>query len=299
MKTSKIYATLLFFTFSLGFSQMSGNSVYRNYNNENSNSNGEASNFSGFSLTDEALTFKVKVMMNKKADRYSISLGLNEEANTVQESNTNINKRIDSFIEKLMKIGIKKEAIYVDFISETKVYDYTVGTNKAEQFEKGFEIKKNIIINTNLIKNLDVIIQLASEFKIYDIIKVDYLSDNSSQIYDELFEEGLKIANSKKEKYLKSFNKKTIGNPSASDTYAIYTPQTQYKNYRAFESSEFETYYNSSNAIMKKIARKNSTFYYDGISQSGIDKIINTNSPEVGIQYLLTITITYKIDTSI
>ena len=100
-------------------------------------------------------------------------------------------------------------------------------------------------------------------------------------------------------KLLKSFNKKTIGNPTASDDFAIFTPQTQYKNYKAFESSEFETYYNSQNAIMKKIARKNSTFYYDGISQSGIDKIINSNSPEVGIQYVLTLTIIYKIDTSI
>ena len=292
MKTSKICTALLLFTFSIGFSQMSGNSVYRNSDNESINSR-------GFILTDNTLTFKVKVMMNKKADRFSISLGLNEEATTVQESNMNINKRINDFIEKLMKIGIKKEAIYVDFISETKVYDYTVGTNKAEQFEKGFEIKKNIIINTNLIKNLDIIIQLASDFKIYDIIKVDYLSDNDSQIYDDLFEESLKIANSKKDKYLKSFNKKTIGNPTASDDFAIFTPQTQYKNYKAFESSEFETYYNSQNAIMKKIARKNSTFYYDGISQSGIDKIINSNSPEVGIQYVLTLTIIFKIDTSI
>ena len=142
-------------------------------------------------------------------------------------------------------------------------------------------------------------IEIASQFKIYDVIKIDYFSDNSSQIYDSLFEEAIKIASTKKDKYLKGFNKRTVGNPTASDQFFVITPESQYKNYKAYESSEFETYYNSSNAtVMKKIARKNNTFYYDGTSQVDVDKVINNSSPEVGIQYVLTLNISYKIDTS-
>ncbi|MBY0487094.1 MAG: SIMPL domain-containing protein, partial [Flavobacteriaceae bacterium] len=288
MNTKAIYLLLLFISFNSGFSQMSGNVVY----STNRNSDYATNSGTGFNLTDNNLTFKVKILMNKKADRFQVILGLNEEANTVESCNSQINQRIDGFVGKLSKLGIKKEDYYIDFISQTKVYDYTITTNKAEQFEKGFEIKKNIIIATKSLKNIDEMIEIASQFKIYDIIKIDYFSDNSSQIYDDLFEEAIKIAATKKDKYLKAFNKRTVGNPTASDQFFVITPESQYKNYKAYESSEFETYYNSSNAtVMKKIARKNNTFYYDGTSQVDVDKVINNSSPEVGIQYVLTLNI--------
>lgn len=296
MNTKAIYLFLLFITFNLGFGQMSGNVVY----SANRNSDYATNNGIGFTLTDNNLTFQVKILMNKKADRFQVILGLNEEANTVENCNTQINQRIDGFVGKLAKLGVKKEDYYVDFISQTKVYDYTVTTNKAEQFEKGFEIKKNIIITTKSLKNVDEMIELASQYKIYDVIKIGYFSDNSSEIYDNLFDEAIKIAESKKNRYLKAFNKRTVGNPTASDQFFVITPESQYKNYKAFESSEFETYYNSSNAmVMKKLARKNNTFFYDGTPQVDMDKVINNSSPDVGIQYVLTLNISYKIDTSI
>lgn len=295
MNTRAIYLFLLFITFNFSFGQMSGNAVY----NSNRNSDNGISVESGLNLTDNNLNFKVKILMNKKADRFQVILGLNEETNTVESCNSQINQRIDNFVVRLSKLGIKKEDYYVDFISQTKVYDYSIVTNKAEQFEKGFEIKKNIIIASKSLNNIDEIIEIASQFKIYDIIKIDYFSDNPSEIYDNLFQEAIKIANTKKDKYLKAFNKKILGNPTATDQFLIITPESQYKNYKAYESSELETYYNSSNsAVMKKIARKNNTFYYNGISQADVDKVINNSSPEVGIQYVLTLNISYKIDTS-
>lgn len=292
MKSKKVYLILVFLAFYSSYGQISGNSVYGNnrYSNENQKS---------FSLTDNALTFKVKVMMNKKADRLTITLGVNEEASTVATCNSQINKRINDFIAQISKIGIKRDAIYVDFISQTKVYDYTLSTNKAEEFEKGFEIKKNIIIATNNLKNIDAIIETASQFKIYDIIKVDYFADNTNEIYNTLFDDALKIAESKKNKYLKSFSKRSVGNPSATDEFTIITPESQYKKYEAFEGSELQTYYDLSNAVMKKIARKNKTFYYDGIAESDFDKVINSGTSEVGMQFIVTLTITYKLDTSL
>jgi uncharacterized protein YggE len=292
MKSKKVYLILVFLAFYSSYGQISGNSVYGNnrYSNENQKS---------FSLTDNALTFKVKVMMNKKADRLTITLGVNEEASTVATCNSQINKRINDFIAQISKIGIKRDAIYVDFISQTKVFDYTLSTNKAEEFEKGFEIKKNIIIATNNLKNIDAIIETASQFKIYDIIKVDYFADNTNEIYNTLFDDALKIAESKKNKYLKSFSKRSVGNPSATDEFTIITPESQYKKYEAFEGSELQTYYDLSNAVMKKIARKNKTFYYDGIAESDFDKVINSGTSEVGMQFIVTLTITYKLDTSL
>ena len=70
--------------------------------------------------------------------------------------------------------------------------------------------------------------------------------------------------------------------------------------YQAFESAEIETNYNNRNTnYMKKWARKNKSFYYDGVSTASFDKIINANQTEIGIQYTLKLTVSYKIDTSL
>ncbi len=290
MKSLKTTLALLLF-YHIGFAQIVGNVLYRDKDYKKLN-------VIGYTLSDNSLTFNVSILLNKKADSYRITLGLNEEATTVKECNTKINKRIDGFTQKLSKLGIKENGFYVDFISQNKIYDFSITDNKANQFQKGFEIKKNIIISTNSLKNIDTIIELASEFEIYDIVKVDYLTENVTEIYNTLFAEALKIAAVKKDQYFSSFNKKSIGNPTSSGELTAYTPENQYQNYKAYESSEVETYYNNSNPNFKKVARKNNTFYYEGISQSGMDKTINVTTPEVGVQYVLSLNIVYKIDTS-
>lgn len=98
---------------------------------------------------------------------------------------------------------------------------------------------------------------------------------------------------------MKAFGIRIVGTPSATETFTTLFPKTQYKTYQAYESSEIQTNSNSRNQYLKKVERKNKTFYYDGMSSAGSDKILNANQTEVGIQYLITLTVNYKIDTSI
>ena len=187
-----------------------------------------------------------------------------------------------------------------DFISQTKVYDYSIVNNKADEFEKGFEIKKNIIINSRNLSEIENLITLASNYAIYDVIKVDYYNDDVMKIHLDLFEEGLKIGQQKKDIYIETFKKKIVGTPNASEEFSIFFPQSQYKKYQAFESAEIETTYSNQNQnFIKKLARKNTTYYYDGIATNDFDKIINIAKSEIGIQYVISVTVTYKIDTSL
>ncbi|MFD2907707.1 SIMPL domain-containing protein [Flavobacterium ardleyense] len=296
----KFFIALLFLTTFSSFAQISGNQIYGNttYNSDNYNQNTSA-NSTSFSIDDTILSVSVKIVLNKKADGFVITLGLNEENETVSTCNEKINSRINGFIGKLRAIGIKPEQTYVDFISQTKIYDFNTNDATAKQYEKGFEIKKNIIISTSNAINLEKIITLASEYEIYDIIKVDYFNTDIDSIHNSLFDDALVLAESKKNKYLKAFGKRINGTPSATETFTTLLPKTQYKSYQAYESSEIQANSNSRNHNLKKVERKNKTFYYDGISSAGFDKIINANQTEVGIQYAITLTITYKIDTSI
>jgi len=288
-----------FLLLSVMSAQISGNHVTGNevYNSYNKNSSSPRNTIT---INDNHLVVNVKILLNNKADSFTIMLGTNEEAETVLECNTNLNKRINAFTNDLNSLKIKKENIYVDFISQMKIYDYSLENNKAEQFQKGFEIKKNIIISSTNINDIERIISLASKHEIYDIIKVDYANDDVLKIRNDLFTEALAIAELKKETYTKAFRKRIIGTPNATENFGIHFPKTQYKKYQAYENSEIETLYRNHNQnFIKKLARKNTTYYYEGQDTSDFDKVINAAKSEIGIQYELSITITYKIDTSL
>lgn len=298
-KINWIIVTLLL-TFSVSQAQISGNQIYGNnsYSGNNYNQSNLPNN-AVVSINDNHLTVTVKLLQNKKADGFVITLGLNEEDETVSGCSKKINARIDGFLDKIKSLGIKKENVYIDFISQTKIYDFEVSGLNSEQVDKGFEIKKNIIITTSNVNSLEKLITLASDFEIHDVIKVDYFNSDTNAIHNALFDEALVLAEAKKIRYMKSFGKRIVGTPNATEEFATVFPETQYKTYQAFETAEIQTNYNNRSPYLKKIARKNKTFYYDGISSAGFDKVINPNQTEVGIQYVLILTMTYKIDTSI
>ncbi|NHM04765.1 SIMPL domain-containing protein [Flavobacterium celericrescens] len=304
MKTSvvpiKLILGLVFLTLSNLSAQISGNQVYGNSNYNAHNYNAEAlPNNSVVAINDNVLTVSVKILCNKKADGFVMTLGLNEEDATVAGCSKKINARIAGFIEKIKSEGVKKENVYIDFISQTKIYDFEVNGVNSEQVEKGFEIKKNIIITTSNVTSLEKIIALAAAFEIHDVIKVDYFNNDTESIHTSLFEEALVLAEAKKVRYLKAFGKRIVGTPTATEEFATVFPKTQYKMYQAFESAELEVNNYNRTPYLKKIARKNKTFYYDGLSSAGFDKVIHPNQTEVGMQYVMTITMHYKIDTSI
>ena len=298
-KWKLIIALLLLNVLSVS-AQISGNQVYgkNNYNGNNYNQESLPNN-SKVSINDNILSVSVKILLNKKADGFVMTLGLNEEDETVAGCSKKITTRITGFIEKMKSLGVKKENVYIDFISQTKIYDFEVNGMNSEQIEKGFEIKKNIIVSISNVTSLEKIIALASDFEIHDVIKVEYYNNETDAIHNSLFDEALVLAEAKKIRYMKAFGKRIIGTPTATEEFATVFPKTQYNTYQAFETAEIQTNYNNRSPYLKKIARKNKTFYYDGISSAGFDKVINPNQTEVGIQYVMTITMHYKIDTSI
>ena len=298
-KWKLIIALLLLNVLSVS-AQISGNQVYgkNNYNGNNYNQESLPNN-NKVAINDNVLSFSVKILLNKKADGFVMTLGLNEEDETVAGCSKKITARITGFIEKMKSLGVKKENVYIDFISQTKIYDFEVNGMNSEQIEKGFEIKKNIIVSTSNVNSLEKIIALASDFEIHDVIKVEYYNNETDAIHNSLFDEALVLAEAKKIRYMKAFGKRIIGTPTATEEFATVFPKTQYNTYQAFETAEIQTNYNNRSPYLKKIARKNKTFYYDGISSAGFDKVINPNQTEVGIQYVMTITMHYKIDTSI
>ncbi|WP_454046525.1 SIMPL domain-containing protein [Chryseobacterium sp. Marseille-Q8038] len=299
MKKQTVAFFLIMTSFlSLSKAQVGGNQIYRDKNNYDysapKNLN-EFNNANSYFTNDSTLVVNVKVLMNKTADRYKLTLGLNEEAATPKIAIENINRRINGFIKRISSIGIKNDDIFVDFISQTKIYDYDINKDTQVTIQKmdGFETKKNIIITVNKYSMIEKLISEASDFQIYDVIKVDYISNDIDKIQEDLLKEAYAVFDKKKDNYFRLFKKETIGSPTATSGFTYTFPKNQYQNYAAFESANVTYGYDT--RYIKKEERKSKTFYYDGTDYTGFDKVINNSDPEVGIQYIMNLSVKYDL----
>ncbi|WP_445908776.1 SIMPL domain-containing protein [Yeosuana sp.] len=291
IKNLLVFFTLVIFT-NLN-AQVGGNQVYQN---QSTNYNRAAVETKSIYSTDTTLVVTSKVLLNKSAEFYVITIGVNSIAKTVVGANQITNKKIENVTNRIKKIGIPKTDIYVDFVSETKMYDHTITDREIKEYLDGFSVRKNLIIKTTELSNIDIIIDYCSEQEIYDIIKVDYRSENLEKINQELFEEALKISKTKTKRFSENSSIQLTDNYRiVSESFKTFYPKNLYKQYNeAFETSLVNNYYGSN--YIKKEVRKERTFYYDGIeTEIGIDKIIDEITPIVGIQYIIELVITYDL----
>ena len=289
-----ISITFLTLLTGLSYGQVAGNQVYNNHHNYgNSVSAQKASVYT----TDSTMVITTKILMNKVADYYLLTIGAHQEAKELNLCNQKINERIQTIIDGLKEIEIGSEDVYIDFITQTKIYDYEITSNETKQYENGFEIKKNVIIRMESLNKLDSIISLCASQKVYDIVNVEYINTNLNDTYNEMFDEAILLIESRKRRYLKVGSYKPTGiKRLVSDNFFSLYPKSQYKQYEAYESSNVSIHNrNYSHEYIAKEARKHKTFYYNGAPISGFDKVINPTSPEVGIQYVLTISMVYEL----
>ena len=81
------------------YSQISGNQIYGNNNNHYNS--GYVYNNSpqkrSIVTTDSTFTISINLLLNKQADYYMVTVGLNQEEKTVIACNQKINQRIEAF----------------------------------------------------------------------------------------------------------------------------------------------------------------------------------------------------------
>jgi len=289
MKTLTIL--LLLFLGNTLFGQISGNSVIdQNYTNLRQPVTTK------IYLTDSTFVIQANVLANIIADSYVAVFGVSESAKSLADANTNIDKRIQAFISALTKSGIAKDDIFVDMTTQTQLADYKITGNYAEQFISGFEQKKNVIVNFTGIQDLGNLVTLASGFEIYDLVKVDYIVNDITPVYSKLFEAAMEIINTKKKLYLSATGLKLLpASQVYGESFTGYYPNQMYKSYTPNVTSELYTYYDDSK-FRKKDLKKNTTYYYEKVSHSYFDKVLNPVVTEPAVGFVLTLQIKYEIE---
>ncbi|MFT5823678.1 MAG: hypothetical protein ACI8ZM_004940 [Crocinitomix sp.] len=290
----------LVITTGIVLAQASGNQVYGNNNGYNNNHYAQLATIQkrGITTTDSTLNINVNLLFNKEADGYLITVGTNQEAETVLDCNKAINDRISKLIGQLAAFGVEEEDIYVDFISQTKVFDYVVTEDRADQFQSGYEIKKNINIRMKEIDYIDQLIEMASEQEIYDIIKIEYIDEDVEDTYSKMYKEAMALVKSRLKLYGEMNDFELTGTSRIlGDNFYAVSPKTQYRKYQAFESSQLDVYrnYDNSKTYIQKESRKKNTFYYEGVPTGTFDKIINANQPKIGLQYVFSLSMLYEL----
>ncbi|MEI7597453.1 MAG: SIMPL domain-containing protein [Bacteroidota bacterium] len=282
----------------LSYAQVSGNQVnsddndyyYRNSLNRMNNA------LNKLYINDSSFIIEAKILKNVKADCYIAVFSLKQEASSVKESNNKINLRLKSFINNIKKLGIEESEIYTDIITQTRVFD----VKKSEmtkidftEYLKGFELSKNVIIKYNKPDQIEDLITFAAQDSIFDLAKVDYLINDISKIYDELFVVAKEVIQKKKKMYIELTEMKVKPNAQIyAESFSSYYPKDLYRGYKSAELKYFEDY--QSERSVKKLS-KFKTFYYDKIDYSSFDKIINPANTEPSIEVTLTIQVKYNI----
>jgi uncharacterized protein YggE len=278
---------ILFFLLGVSnsYSQERGNAAYGN--SKQKTSGVITGNLSSVEAKDSVTStfLEANILMNVKADEYVAVFGASQEAMTVLECNRLIDLQINAFTKSLQEIGVNGKDVFVDFITQNRVYDFalTAGSSTAREKATGFEIKKNILVHYKDRSLLERMLVAASKSAIFDLIKVDYIVNDTAAIREKLFEEASKIIKKKQELYSKQLGVKPYSLLVAQEKYNMFSPSEMYSSYSAYEAGSVD----STKDLRVVEKRKSKTFYYNPLDVSDFDQVINPLVMEPVVQFTL------------
>ena len=208
-----------------------------------------------------------KVLTSVETKEYVAVFGLAQEADTLQLANQKLQDQIATFQRGLTALGIRPEDTYIDFITQNRVYDYVVKGNTAREKVAGFQIKENFAIRFKDHATLDQIVPLAAQGGIFDLIKVDYVTNDLSAVRTQMAAEALKALKQKEDAYIKLGMKLTPVSVVA-ENFDSFQPFEAYSSYKAFETGNVDDNYR----VVER--RKNSTLFFEPLSPGKFDLVL-------------------------
>jgi uncharacterized protein YggE len=237
------------------------------------------------------LLVSVKGMANIKADAYVAIFNVTQTGKTAEEVNSLIDNRINESLEQIKKRG--NIETMVDMISFVPVYEYETekkvfSKRTYNEVPAGFELKKNIHIKFIKPEDLNGIMAILSASEIYDLVRVDYFSNNMEAIRKELMAKA-RLAMQEKLKIYQSLIgiKPDSLERQITDGYKVVYPVEMYRSYQAYNSSSLTV--KKGSAVNQ--ADKATTLFYQPVADKEFDFVINpiVFEPVIQVMYELNI----------
>ncbi len=242
------------------------------------------------------LMITVKGMANIKPDAYVAIFSVSQTGKTTEE----VNQIVDNRIKQALK-NIKDDAsieTYVDMISFVPVYNYEVekkifSKKTYNEIPAGFEIKKNIHVKYTDPNTFNTIMSDFSSAEIYDLVRVDYFSEDVGAMKKQLAAKAKTIFEEKLADYESIIAVDLDGaDRIVSDGYRVVLPVEMYKSYQAYSSSSL----NLKKAANVNQAAKSSTLYYQPVVDKEFDFVMNPTVLEPVIQVMYELNVRVDVE---
>ena len=290
MKKVFLVLSLLLFVNLISFAQEAGNRIYGNQGYYNQQKRLPQTNTGSLASGTYKYSTEASVLLNVKADAFVAVFGVSEEGTTSQISNEKVNAKFADFAKALKSLGVSKDDIFIDFITQNRVYDYKQVGNDVIETLTGFETKKTIAIRYKNRELFETLVTTAANNSIFDLIKVDYIVSDFESVRAKLFEEAVKIIKLKEQKYTSLLGVTLSPSGVANEKYDAFYPNERYEKYQAYESGGTSRgYQEKGNTIT---ARKSLTFFYEPLNETNFDRVLNP----VGIEPIVQFTLYLRMD---
>jgi uncharacterized protein YggE len=223
--------------------------------------------------TNTGMFVEASVLMNVKADEYVAVFGVQREGPSVPEANERMNTAVREFTEALRSLNIGEQDIFVDFVTQPKIYEFELSADIAREKVAGFEIKKNVSVHYRDFSLIDKLMGAAAKAGVYDLIKVDYIVKDIGAIQAKLMEEASAVVKQRVDRYERLLGIKVQGPGQVyAERPSVYYPSQLYDSYAAVET---ESINRPPQRYTVQQARKARTFFFNALDGGGFDKVIN------------------------
>ncbi len=236
------------------------------------------------------------VLMNVKADEFIAVFGISQEGETVAECSQKMEAVVREFTDALKAMKIAEDDLFLDFVTQTKIYGFEVMGDIAKEKLVGFELKKNLSVHYRDRSLIDQLVVTAARSKIHDLIKVDYIVKDVNLVREKLMEEAAKVIKQKAARYDRLLGIKLL--PPAqiyAEIPAVYYPTKMYDSFTAAESESLQSSSIRQNRTIQ-LARKGKTFVFNGLDGDGFDQVINPVVIEPVVQFTLHLKVKYEVE---
>ena len=284
---------LLMFAVVSASGQEAGNRIYGNTGYYQQKRNSQV-NTGMLGNSSEGYSIEASVLTNLKPDAFVVVFGINDEGSNAATSNEKVNTKIANLTQRMKSLGIDSNDVFIDFITQNRVYDFTVSGTQATENFTGFETKKTVAIRYKNRELFERIVSAAVESKIFDLIKVDYIVSDFDAVRANLFDAAAKVLKSKEQKYASALGM-TLGAVGLSiEKYDVTYPAEAYQRYQAFETGDASVD-NEQGVSSRVVKRKSFTFFYEPFKAGSFDSVLAHAGLEPTVQFSIYLRMQYQV----
>lgn len=202
-----------------------------------------------------------------------------------------MNARINGFISKVKKDGVKEDDVFADMLSFVPVYE--IETTKKlfsttyQEVPAGFEIQKNIHVKFRDARILDKLVTAAAKEEIYDLVKVDFFVEQQSACYDTLRLFATKLLQQKLDNFDKLGLKVKESHRTAAEKNGAYFPLDRYTAYQSRSQSSLNS--RRKGQVVNDV-KKSNTLFYNKVPYGQFDIVLHAEITEPPVQYTYNLT---------